>query len=395
MKISNKFFALVLTVLLCTSLMAGCKTNTSSSTSKEIITEQVTTTPELVTTIIPKETTIEPVQTTAQLSCDTGTDTDFYSVSNGLVTAEKEGYYSWAMQRDDIAFTLDPATTIEYTSDNADTVKKFWVKYSKGDVVQFFTGTTTTAYLYYSTDGVAVVQSGSFELSPIVKKVEPIVYPTITFERTNISDSKVDVQITCAISETEKQKGVLLRNFAILDSSKNELSSSAEYWDVDATEAMFTVSFDTNGTYWLRIYDSMGNAVETDIDIKAIKGDTAIEDGFNGSVSDKEQPTLTYVIKRGSEETGESSTLTVRSNELCTISLGNESFEDVLNAEINLTYPDVYQAIGIDTAGNKTILNIPVSKNDICMASNNADLYSDENRDTFWGEEKKYEIFSN
>jgi LPXTG-motif cell wall-anchored protein len=179
---------------------------------------------------------------------------------------------------------------------------------------------------------------------------------------------------TITVSATVSKDGVFISKLSIVDSESNLLFN--KFYDSEAiTEE---VALNRNDTFMCTVYTNDGAYAYQDIEIS----DYPTISGSNDETkTDTEAPTIAYSGIPDSAEKDTAITISIKTNEICTIVADGEFFKDVNKAELTIYDNGVYRVTATDAAGNTSTKEIEVTS-----YSANSNLYDPDNRDTFWGD---------
>lgn len=179
---------------------------------------------------------------------------------------------------------------------------------------------------------------------------------------------------TITVSATVSKDGVFISKLSIVDSESNLLFN--KFFDSEAiTEE---VALNHNDTFMCTVYTNDGAYAYQDIEISDYPTISSSDDEVK---TDTEAPTISYSGIPDSVENGTAITITIKTNEICTIVADSELFKDVNKVELTIYGNGVYSVTATDAAGNTSTKEIEVTS-----YSANSNTYDPDKRDTFWGD---------
>lgn len=311
--------------------------------------------------------------------------------------AKKDGYYS-IVQKYNGRYYNDHFDAPDYYSDGFDGyMSAFSFKeFKAGDVMETSTwfGDDIEEYIAYSANGNTI--------SAILK------IDTITFEEYNKDDEAKQCSISATTYQISKSSTSLVAGFKIDVISPSYLVSADVYKQGDDGEFHYYSSlsedfitgedslelsyeFFENGKYKVLLTASDNSWLSLVDTVSGLDTSVKSEDEF----SDKKAPTLTIEQENKSGLVdGDVFGITVKSDEKCSIYIGNELFKDVTEATKYVSTNGVYEVLAVDSWGNSTSEKVtvtafgdgtfPEDANFDANENENILALSNTNKDNFW-----------
>lgn len=310
---------------------------------------------------------------------------------------KKDGYYS-VVQKYDGRYYNDHFDSPDYYSDGFDDYMSAFsfTEFKAGDVMETSTwfGDDIEEYIAYSADGNTI--------SAILK------IDTITFEEYNKGDEAKQCSINATTYQISKSSTSLVAGFKIDVVSPSYLVSADVYKQGDDGEFHYYSSlsedsitgenslelsyeFFENGKYKVLLTASDNSWLSLVDTVSGLDTSVKSEDEF----SDKKAPTLTIEQENKSGLVdGDVFGITVKSDEKCSIYIGNELFKDVTEATKYVSTNGVYEVLAVDSWGNSTSEKVtvtafgdgtfPEDTNFDASENENILALSNTNKDNFW-----------
>ena len=306
--------------------------------------------------------------------------------------AKKDGYYS-VVQKYDGRYYNDHFDSPDYYSDGFDDYMSAFsfTEFKAGDVMETSTwfGDDIEEYIAYSADGntisailkIETLTESSAEIKSSINASYSVVSETSTECVINVVASLTSG--TYFLTGDVYKYNSIDDNYLLVDSlADNILGSEAISTDFSIYE---------NGKYKIYLTAEDGSWYSIVLTVDNIDSSVKSEDEF----SDKKAPTLTIEQENKSGLVdGDVFGITVKSDEKCSIYIGNELFKDVTEATKYVSTNGVYEVLAVDSWGNSTSEKVtvtafgdgtfPEDTNFDANENENILALSNTNKDNFW-----------
>lgn len=305
---------------------------------------------------------------------------------------KKDGYYS-VVQKYDGRYYNDHFDSPDYYSDGFDDYMSAFsfTEFKAGDVMETSTwfGDDIEEYIAYSADGNTI--SAILKIETLTESYAEV-KSSINASYSIVSETSTECVINVVASLTRGTyflTGDVYRynstddNYLLVDSlADNILGSESISTDFSIYE---------NGKYKIYLTAEDGSWYSIVLTVDNIDSSVISDDKF----SDKKAPTLTIEQENKSGLVdGDVFGITVKSDEKCSIYIGNELFTDVTEATKYVSTNGVYEVLAVDSWGNSTSEKVtvtafgdgtfPEDANFNANENENVLALSNTNKDSFW-----------
>lgn len=307
--------------------------------------------------------------------------------------AKKDGYYS-VVQKYNGRYYNDHFDAPDYYSDGFDDYMSAFsfTEFKAGDVMETSTwfGDDVEEYIAYSADGNTI--SAILKIETLHRESKDYTTSSIKASLNVISKTSTECTINVVASltaETYFLTGEVYKynkdedNYLMIDPLADNILG------VDSVNADYTIF--ENGEYKVSFTAEDGSWYNIPFTVDNIDSSVKSEDEF----SDKKAPTLTIEQENKSGLVdGDVFGITVKSDEKCSIYIGNELFKDVTEATKYVSTNGVYEVLAVDSWGNSTSEKVtvtafgdgtfPEDTNFDANENENILALSNTNKDNFW-----------
>lgn len=305
---------------------------------------------------------------------------------------KKDGYYS-VVQKYDGRYYNDHFDSPDYYSDGFDDYMSAFsfTEFKAGDVMETSTwfGDDIEEYIAYSADGntiSAILKIETLSESSVEVK------SSITASYSIVSETSNECVINVVASLTKGTYFLAGDVYKYNSTDDNYLLVGSLADNILGSESISTdFSIYENGKYKIYLTAEDGSWYSIVLTVDNIDSSVISDDKF----SDKKAPTLTIEQENKSGLVdGDVFGITVKSDEKCSIYIGNELFTDVTEATKYVSTNGVYEVLAVDSWGNSTSEKVtvtafgdgtfPEDANFNANENENILALSNTNKDNFW-----------
>lgn len=305
---------------------------------------------------------------------------------------KKDGYYS-VVQKYDGRYYNNHFDSPDYYSDGFDDYMSAFsfTEFKAGDVMETSTwfGDDIEEYIAYSADGSTISAILKIETLP-ESSVE--VKSSIDASYSIVSETSTECVINVVASLTRGTYFLTGDVYKYNSTDDNYLLVGSLADNILGSESISTdFSIYENGKYKIYLTAEDGSWYSIVFTVDNIDSSVISDDKF----SDKKAPTLTIEQENKSGLVdGDVFGITVKSDEKCSIYIGNELFTDVTEATKYVSTNGVYEVLAVDSWGNSTSEKVtvtafgdgtfPEDANFNANENENILALSNTNKDNFW-----------
>lgn len=305
---------------------------------------------------------------------------------------KKDGYYS-VVQKYDGRYYNDHFDSPDYYSDGFDDYMSAFsfTEFKAGDVMETSTwfGDDIEEYIAYSADGNTISAILKIET---LKESSVEVKSSINASYSIVSETSNECVINVVASLTKGTYFLAGDVYKYNSTDDNYLLVGSLADNILGSESISTdFSIYENGKYKIYLTAEDGSWYSIVLTVDNIDSSVISDDKF----SDKKAPTLTIEQENKSGLVdGDVFGITVKSDEKCSIYIGNELFTDVTEATKYVSTNGVYEVLAVDSWGNSTSEKVtvtafgdgtfPEDANFNANENENILALSNTNKDSFW-----------